>query len=97
MNIEFGVNLDFLVAFLTACGILGAFSIFVYKQCKKIHCRNEMIKEHDEAIKFSKKERKLIIELLQTVLEVTAQNKNNGNVERAMKKIDKFMIEEIHE
>jgi len=92
-----GGSLEWLVAFITICGGLYALGYFIYRQCKKIHVRNAMILKHEEAICFSKKERKLIIELLQTVLEVTAQGKNNGNVERSMKKIDEFMNEEIHE
>lgn len=69
----------------------------VYWICSQISAVKSKLSEHDECIKNSKEERKLSIEVQKTILEVVAQNKNNGNVEAAMDKIDRFLNEKSHE
>lgn len=76
---------------------IGGLCAGVYWICSQIFAVKSKLAEHEDCIQDSKEERKLNIEVQKTILEVVAQNKNNGNVEAAMDKIDRFLNEKSHE
>lgn len=76
---------------------IGGLCVGVYWICSQIIAVKSKLAEHEDCIQDSKEERKLSIEVQKTILEVVAQNKNNGNVEAAMDKIDRFLNEKSHE
>jgi|LGOV01.1.fsa_nt_gb hypothetical protein len=75
---------------------IGGLAVGIFWVCSQAIFVKNKLDEHDNCIKESKEERKLTIELQRTILEVVARNKNNGNVEEAMEKIDKFLDEKAH-
>ena len=93
MVIDIGIMGNFATQIVAIGGLCGG----VYWICSQIIAVKSKLAEHDECIQDSKEERKLSIEVQKTILEVVAQNKNNGNVEEAMDKIDRFLNEKSHE
>lgn len=87
-------GLAILVTFITAeAGVVAWFYKTVFKEINKLKITSA---DHEEEIQCSKQERRLSIEVQRTILEVVARNKNNGNVEAAMDKIDNFLNDQAH-
>lgn len=93
MVIDIGVIGNWSTQLLAIGGLCGG----VYWICSQIFAVKSKLSDHEKCIQDSQQERQLSIEVQKTILEVVAQNKNNGNVERAMKKIDKFLNEKAHD
>lgn len=93
MIIDIGVIGNWSTQLLAFGGLCGG----VYWICSQIFAVKSKLSEHEKCIQDSQEERQLSIEVQKTILEVVAQNKNNGNVERAMKKIDEFLNEKAHD
>lgn len=93
MVVDIGVIGNWATQIMAIGGLFGG----VYWICSQISSVKNKLSEHDKCIQDSQEERKLSIEVQKTILEVVAQNKNNGNVELAMEKIDKFLIEKAHD
>lgn len=93
MILDIGIMGNWATQLMAIGGLLAG----VYWICYQIFAVKSKLSEHEKCIQDSQQERQLSIEVQKTILEVVAQNKNNGNVERAMKKIDEFLIEKAHD
>lgn len=97
MIIDIGVMAQWADAYMAIWALVGGFVFAAYKLTKWLRKLNSTVEFHEKEIKKSCEERQLNIEIMKTILEVVALNKNNGNVEEAMSKIDKFINEKAHE
>lgn len=76
---------------------IGTFGGGVFWICSQVFKTKAKLAEHDKCIEDSKEERHLLIEINKTILEVVAHGQNNGNVEKAEEKIQKFLNEKAHD
>lgn len=97
MTIDIGLMAQWADAYMAIWTLVSIFVFAAYKFIKWLRKLNIMVVAHEKEIKKSCEERHLNIEIMKTILEVVALNKNNGNVEEAMFKIDKFINEKAHE
>lgn len=84
-------------AIMTIWAVVGGIGFIIYRFTKRVKQLEDTVRKNSEDIEDSKEERFLSIEVSKTILEVVAQNKNNGNVEVAMNKIDNFLNKKAHE
>ena len=84
-------------AIMSIWAVIGGVGFIIYRFTKRVKQLEDAVSKNSEDIEDSKEERFLSIEVSKTILEVVAQNKNNGNVESAMNKIDKFLNKKAHE
>lgn len=93
MILDIGIMGNWSTQLLAIGGLCGG----IYWICREIFNVKDKLAEHDNCIQDSKEERRLLIEVNRTILEVVAHGKNNGNVEEAEKKIHEFLSEKAHE